>query len=44
MTGISKTSLGYFQNNQRSPRLDQLEKIAAALNVTLYDLFDSKYK
>lgn len=44
LTGISKTTLNYIENGKTSPTLRQLEAIAAALEVKITDLFDSKYK
>ena len=44
LTGITKTALNDIENGKRSPTLDQLEKIAKALNVRITDLFISKYK
>lgn len=44
LTGISKTTLNYIENGITSPTLRQLEAIAAALDVKISDLYDSKYK
>ncbi|WP_137329439.1 helix-turn-helix domain-containing protein [Anaerostipes rhamnosivorans] len=44
LTGITKTALNEIENGKKSPTLDQLEKIAKALNVRITDLFISKYK
>ena len=44
LTGIGKTTLNNIENGKVSPTLDQLEAIAAALNVKITDLFDSPYK
>ena len=44
LTGITKTALNDIENGKNSPTLDQLEKIAKALNVRITDLFISKYK
>lgn len=44
LTGITKTALNDIENGKKSPTLDQLEKIAKALNVRITDLFISKYK
>lgn len=44
MSGISKTCLNDIENHKISPTLDELEKIAKALNVRMTDLFESKYK
>lgn len=34
----------YGENERYSPRLSQLEKLAAALDIGIVDLFDSEYK
>lgn len=39
MTGISKSSLSRIENMVKSPTLDQLEKIAKALDVQMTDLY-----
>lgn len=44
MSGISKTCLNDIENNKTSPTINELEKIAKALNVRMTDLFESKYK
>lgn len=44
LTGISKATLNYIENNKRPPKLQQLEKIASVLDVRITDLFESKYK
>lgn len=41
---IPSTTLNELENEIRSPRLEQLEKIAIALNCRITDLFDSEYK
>lgn len=41
MTGISKTTLNDIENGKISPNLNQIEKIAIALNVSLSDLYES---
>lgn len=43
-TGIGKTTLNNIENGLVSPTLVQLEAIARALDVTMIELFDSKYK
>lgn len=43
-TGISKTTLNTIENGKVSPRLDQLERIATALNVSITDLFGTVNK
>lgn len=37
-SGISHSALGRYENGQCSPRLDDVYAIAAALNVTIWDL------
>lgn len=44
ITGISKTTLNYIENNKKPPKLQQLEKIASVLDVRITDLFESEYK
>lgn len=44
LTGISKSALHNIENGKNPPTLNQLEVIAAALNVHITDLFDSDYK
>ena len=44
LTGISKTTLNYIENGERSPKLEQLEKIAIVLNVRMTDLFELEYR
>lgn len=44
LSGISKSEINNIENERHSPRLSQLEKIAAALNMGIVDLFDSEYK
>lgn len=40
---IPKTTLYELENEIRSPRLDQLERIAIALDCKINDLFESEY-
>lgn len=40
---IPKTTLYELENEVRSPRLDQLERIARALDCKISDLFESEY-
>lgn len=44
LTGISKTTLNNIENGKTSPTLWQLEKIAAATDSRITDLFDSALK
>ena len=41
LTGITKTALNDIENGKKSPTLDQIEKIAKALDVKITDLFIS---
>lgn len=43
-TGIGKTTLNNFENQATFPTLYQAELIAAALDTTITELFESKYK
>lgn len=43
MSGISTSSLNRYECGQVSPPLDKLEKIAAALRVSMSDLFESDF-
>lgn len=44
MTGIGKSTLNNIENEKTSPTLEQLEKIAIALNVRISELYESEYK
>lgn len=43
-TGISKSALNNYENEKRYPDLQQLEKIAIALNTSMSSLYESDYK
>ena len=43
-SGISKSALNNIENGKVSPKLQQLEQIAIALESRITDLFDSDYK
>lgn len=43
-TGIARSALSRYENNQRFPRVDKLEAIAAALGAHIEELYSSKYK
>ena len=43
LSGISKSEINNIENERYSPRLSQLEKLAA-LDIGIVDLFDSEYK
>ncbi len=42
-TGISKTTLNNIESGKTSPTVDQIEKIAAALDVRISTLLISEY-
>ncbi|MCX4271921.1 MAG: helix-turn-helix transcriptional regulator [Acetatifactor sp.] len=44
LTGLSKTTLNEFENERRMPNLEQLERIAMALDMRMSDLYESDYK
>lgn len=43
-TGISRSALSNYENGKRYPTLNQLEKIAIALDTTITKLYESPYK
>ncbi len=43
-SGISKSALCNIENGKTSPTLNQLEKIAKALDMRISDLYESDYK
>ena len=43
LTGISKSTLNNIENGKVSPKIEQLEKIAAALGCKIGDLVESPY-
>lgn len=43
-TGLSKSGISRWQNNETYPRLDELELIAKALHVRMTDLYESDVK
>lgn len=43
-TGISKSALNNYENGKRFPDMLQMEKIAAALDTSISNLYDSSYK
>lgn len=43
-SGLGKSTLNNIENEKTSPTLEQLEKIAKALDVKINDLYDSDYK
>ncbi|CUX27894.1 helix-turn-helix protein [Clostridium sp. C105KSO13] len=44
MTGISKSAIQKIINNQESPTMDTMEKLASGLKVTIADLYKSRFK
>lgn len=44
LTGIPKSSLNRYENNQSDITLVKLEKIAAALKCKISDLYESDYE
>ena len=44
MTGIPKSTISNIMNEKYSPTMDNLERIAQALQVRISDLYDSPYK
>lgn len=42
MIGVSQSAIYYWEKGERSPKLEQLPRIATALNVSITDLVDSK--
>ena len=43
-TGVSKSTIQRIANNEISPRLDTLEKLAIGLKCRMTDLFESEFK
>lgn len=44
MSGIPKSTINNIMNERYSPTLENLEKIAIALEVKISDLYESEYK
>lgn len=44
LTGISKSALSNYENGYRYPTIEQLERIATALNTSISSLYESKQK
>ena len=44
LTGISKSALSNYENGYRYPNIEQLERIAVALNTSISSLYESPYK
>ena len=43
-TGVSKSTIQRIANNEISPRLDTLEKLAIGFKCRMTDLFESEFK
>ena len=43
MTGVPKTTINRIANNEISPRMDTLEKIAIGLKIPFSSLYESDY-
>lgn len=44
LSGLSKSSISYYEREEIYPNILELEWLAIALDVAIIDLFDSKYK
>lgn len=44
MTGIPKSTVNRIANNQISPRLDTLERLAQGLHIKISDLYESDFQ
>lgn len=44
ISGISKSAIQRIEAGVVSPTMDKMEKLAAAMDVRITDLFESKYK
>lgn len=44
LTQLSKSTISNIENAKTSPTLDELERIAKALDVKMSDLYNSEYK
>lgn len=44
MSGLSKSTIQKIERNKCSPSINTVENLAQALEVCIYDLFDSEYK
>lgn len=44
LTQLSKSTINNIENAKTSPTLDELERIAKALDVKMSDLYNSEYK
>ena len=44
MTGVSKSAVNKIMNDEVSPTLDTLERLARGLKIHISDLYESTYK
>lgn len=44
MSQLSKSTISRIQNETLSPTMDQMEALAAALEMKISELYESKYK
>ena len=44
MTGVSKSAISKIMNDEVSPTIDTLERLAKGLKVRISDLLESPYK
>lgn len=44
LTGVSKSTLSRILNNQISPSMDVMERLASGLKVRINDLYESDFK
>ncbi len=44
MTGVPKSTVSRIANNQITPRLDTLEKLAKGLHIKISDLYESDFQ
>lgn len=44
MTGISRSTINNIMNERYSPTMENMEKLAKALKISISDLYESPYK
>lgn len=44
LTGIPRSTVSDIANEKTSPTMNQMEQLAAGLQITISDLFESDYK
>lgn len=42
--GVTKSTISNIENGKTSPTMNQMEQLAAGLQITISDLFESDYK